>query len=781
MTPEQLAAQLPQGYKVHQNLNDHGVEVVQVHHAFLDAHSQSYPLAEAHLALGWALDHASRYDADKELSPVQTLVSQLPTGYGWVHITASDHHGIRYPDGEVSKVVWKDPAEALEHAKAHAKVHASRYDADKAAKDQEILGPKLAGAFAKAEANLERTRLTLNIPEMTFTVDARHRKLADGRTVPEGWGILQSKRAMEAGTMDGWNITTPNHIGDLIEAVDRDVLREWPTPEAALNYIEELIESAERMNERNQPSNELCAVTIPTDEDRAAAGAIALPEGYSIRIRGALGNTPQQYRAIYPDKDGRTLHPTAELAAQECIRHYIEQHTRRMATMPPGYQLSDVADWGDSALMHVIYPDGGTSDLMDYTYEKLKAHAWDHFEAQPDRKDCPPGYRVVNVDGDGEYWEVIHPTGPDGNHFERREWAVAAARDYHHLLVAREGFRRLGMVKGEPGTAQGSIEERLAAARAQLPEKYQIDPVGSRFRVSFYGAITGRDRKTPEAALSWAQRHEALSRIRLEEGVEHSHRDKIAALIQPHPNMTAEGRLSGNGSGTNTYSMWRLYYCNAVSPWFSIIVLDNLKLNIADLLNVQPQEVTAMTHPAHEGRTLNEIKKMIQLLENGEWADTHPTTAEGQRLEQLLNNMIALQRKSDAAGHLMADQLQELRAKPESSRLAYEEMEALRQVFETNDVEGLKAFEPKYAITSVWQTALYDRMQEHAKREAELRRLVAETDLKAISASEPAPAAQPYYTLEDKIVDLAIDVIAGTAHPERAKVLLREIIKEAKA
>ena len=49
----------------------------------------------------------------------------------------------------------------------------------------------------------------------------------------------------------------------------------------------------------------------------------------------------------------------------------------------------------------------------------------------------------------------------------------------------------------------------------------------------------------------------------------------------------------------------------------------------------------------------------------------------------------------------------------------------------------------------------------------------------ALQGKEVAP--ESYYTLEDKIVDLAIDVIAGTAHPERAKVLLREIIKEAKA
>lgn len=644
MTPEQLGAQLPHGYGATLTRNDHHVEVVQTFHRASGQRSQPYPLADANLALGWALDHASRYDANP-LSEITMgeLAAQLPKGY-----TVQINH-----DSDLRV----------------------RYD----------LTEEVSGWYRSSSAQ---------------------------------------QRCME-----------------------------WAERHQASRTADHA--------ERNQPSNELCAVTIPSDEDRAAAAAIALPEGYAIRIRGALGNTPQQYRAIYPDKDGRTLHPTAELAAQDCIRHYITQHTRSRSVCPPGYQVTEASPDEDSAVMHVVYPDGETSDLMDYTYEKLYAHAWDHFEAQPDRKDCPPGYRVVDVsDGEGETWEVIHPTGPDGVTYQRREWAVAAARDFHHLLMAREEFRRLGKVKGEPGTAQGSIEERLAAARAQLPEKYQIDPVGSRFRVSFYGAITGRDRKTPEAALSWAQRHEAYSRIRLEEGVEHSHRDKIAALIQPHPNMTAEGRLSGNGSGANTYSMWRLYYCNAVSPWFSIIVLDNLKLNIADLFNVQPQEVTAMTHPAHTGPALNEIKKMIQLLENGEWADTFPTHAEGQRLEKVINALVG---------------------KANSSQSAYQEMEDLRARFEANDIDALKAFEPKHAITSVWQTTLYDRMQECAKREAELRRLLAETDLKAISASEPAPVAQPYYTLEDKIVDLAIDVIAGTAHPERAKVLLREIIKEAKA
>lgn len=288
-----------------------------------------------------------------------------------------------------------------------------------------------------------------------------------------------------------------------------------------------------------------------------------------------------------------------------------------------------------------------------------------------------------------------------------------------------------------------------------------------------------------------------------------------------------------------------------------------------------------MTHPAHEGPALREIEKMISLLEHGEWADTFPTHAQGQRLERVINDLVGKLRKADTHAHTLAEQLEQERSRQETNPGFIKQMTQLTVLLEARDFDGVAAMETTFSGSQAlqaatlavlqerddanetltrmsaeephnWAKATYELdalrdcandpeklaecdvttpvaapwkalligMQSFADRSAdaavnsrdssqaafdeliELRDLFAEGDLAGLEAydskfaigavwrsaaiehlqgRQPEPAARDVYTLEDKIIDLALDVVAGKGNPTRAAVVLRDLIKESRA
>lgn len=733
MTPEELRQQLPADYKAYFSVNNHGVKCVQVHHEFLDARSQTYPLVQTDLALAWALDHAKptklsipEWAAQGGL--LEKCQAQAPFGFT-LERQGDFHFRVLGPDGVYVGNNLSNPEVALvraKHVDARRVEHAIYCPPGYMVRNLSDDPSDPIGAWAAfREGSLspvDKATYTQRDWAMTAAREAARRQEKDRRHHEQNGAVIVSKPEVGHIMLTREDIAerrsriiapakvTQTEINQIVMVLPDGVtatgqlqwgpsandpttlwrlqrqsdgaLTPWHNTET-LTQISDVSLLFVMDQDEVQPDVAFPAIVqdIPESAHKAVADQV-LPEGYSIRIRPAIGQEPVQFRTIYPEGGRSQLFKHATAAARHARDHWAELTVRDESRMPPGYGWTyDDLDGMPSMCKVVTYPDGENSEAFDEgtAQVELNRHAWDHFENKP----------------------------------------------------------------------------------------------------------------------------------------------------QPTP------------------------------------------------------EDTAMTHPAHEGPALREIEKMISLLEHGEWADTFPTHAQGQRLERVINDLVGKLRKADTHAHTLAEQLEQERSRQETNPGFIKQMTQLTVLLEARDFDGVAAMETTFSGSQAlqaatlavlqerddanetltrmsaeephnWAKATYELdalrdcandpeklaecdvttpvaapwkalligMQSFADRSAdaavnsrdssqaafdeliELRDLFAEGDLAGLEAydskfaigavwrsaaiehlqgRQPEPAARDVYTLEDKIIDLALDVVAGKGNPTRAAVVLRDLIKESRA
>lgn len=320
---------------------------------------------------------------------------------------------------------------------------------------------------------------------------------------------------------------------------------------------------------------------------------------------------------------------------------------------------------------------------------------------------CPAGYMVRNLSedpGDVDQWSAFREGSPaplDKVIYDRRDWAVGAARD--HALQQEKGRHYIDTSHYEQtGTFTVHARRTLDDGRT-IPEGWGMLQSARAWRAGTQDGwnvtqpngttpinLLGRDEPiewpTPEAALDFI---EAFLAAALKGHSDEFLLQHLAVMAEATP-PTSEDTAMSESKPSNT-------------P-----------------LSLQAEKDKL------EACTVAEINKMVSLLEHGEWADTFPASSLALRLQDQINNMIGLQRKSDEAGHLMAEQLEKERSRQETNPGYIKQMTDLTMLLEARDFDAVAALETTFSGSQALQAAVLAVLQERDDANETLTRMTVE-------------------------------------------------------